>query len=61
MGKQRKGEKCPDTGGKEVVSSYGDSKLQALTDFFGKAQSISFKGETNKSVPDNDGSKAKAE
>ena len=45
----------------EELSSYGESKLQALTAFYGRAQSISFEGETNRSVPDIDGDEAKAE
>ena len=46
---------------KEELSSYGESKLQALTDFYGRAQSVSFEGETNRSVSDIDGDEAKAE
>ena len=45
----------------EELSSYGESKLQALTDFYIRAQSIYFEGETNWSVPDIDRDEAKAE
>ena len=43
------------------LSSYGESEMQVLTDFYGRAQSVSFEGETNRSIPDIDGDEAKAE
>ena len=46
---------------KEELSSYGESEMQVLTDFYGRAQSVSFEGETNRSIPDVDGDEAKAE
>ena len=45
----------------ENLSCYGESKLQALIDFYGSAQCVSFEGETNRSVPDIDGDDANAE
>ena len=44
-----------------ISNSYGESKLQALIDFYGSAQSMYFEGETNRSVPDIDGDDANAE
>ena len=43
------------------LSSYGESEMQVLTDFYGRAQSVSFEGETNRSIPDTDADEAKAE
>ena len=46
------------------LSSYGESEMQVLlllTDFYGRAQSVSFEGETNRSIPDIDGDEANAE
>ena len=45
----------------EDLSSYGESKLQALIDFYGSVQSMSFEGETNRSVPDIDRDDTNAE
>ena len=43
------------------LSSYGEPEMKVLTDFCGRAQSVSFEGETNRSIPDIDGDEAKAE
>ena len=45
----------------EDLSSYGEAKMQALTDFYGSTQRASFEREINTSVPDIDGDNSNAE
>lgn len=45
----------------EDLSSYGELKMNVLTTFYGRAQSVSFEGQTNRSVPDVDGDEARAD
>ena len=45
----------------QQLSNYGESKVQTLTDFYGRVQSVSFEGKTNRSIPGIDGDETKAE